>query len=51
VTLSHAAIPLAGGAGHALHDVPQELTLVLDTHVPVGPAGQPWNPGLHAVVH
>jgi hypothetical protein len=50
VTLSHAAIPLAGGAGHAVHDVPQELGLVLDAHVPP-PAGQRWNPGSHAVVH
>ena len=51
LTLSHAAIPLAAGAGHAAHDVPQELTLVLDTHVPVVPAGQRWNPASHAVVH
>jgi len=39
-TLSHAATPLAGGAGHAVHEVaPQELTLVLATQAPV-PAGQ-----------
>jgi hypothetical protein len=39
-TLSHAAMPLAGGAGHAVHDVvPHELTLVLATQGPV-PAGQ-----------
>jgi hypothetical protein len=50
-TLSHAAAPLAGGAGHAVHDVaPQELTLVLGTQAPV-PAGQRWYPGLHAVPH
>ena len=48
--LSHTAIPFATGAGHALHEVPQELRLVLDTHVPV-PAGQRWNPGAHAVLH
>ena len=41
VLLSHTAIPLAGGAGHAVHEVPQELTAVLDAHVPV-PAGQRW---------
>ena len=33
--LSHAAIPLAGGAGQAVHDVPHELTLVFPTHAPV----------------
>lgn len=49
--LSHTAIPLAGGAGHAVHDVPQELRLVLDTHVPPLPGGQRWNPASHAVVH
>ncbi len=27
VWLSHTAIPLAGGVGHAVHDVPQELRL------------------------
>jgi hypothetical protein len=50
-TLSHAAMPLAGGAGHAVHDVvPHALTLVLATQSPV-PAGQRWNPSLHAVPH
>ena len=49
-TLSHAAMPLAGGAGHAVHDVPHEATLVLATQVPV-PAGQRWNPALQAVPH
>ena len=39
VMLSHAAMPLAGGAGQAVHDVPHELTLVFATHAPV-PAGQ-----------
>jgi hypothetical protein len=38
-TLSHAAMPFDGGAGHAVHDVPHELTLVLATQGPV-PAGQ-----------
>jgi len=50
VELSHTAMPLAGGAGHAVHDVPQELRAVLETHVPV-PAGQRWKPGLHVVPH
>lgn len=49
-TLSHAAFPLAGGAGHAVHDVPHELTLVLATHAPVL-AGQWWYPDLHAAPH
>ena len=49
-TLSHAAMPLAGGAGHAVHEVPHELTLVLATQVPV-PAGQRWNPALQAAPH
>jgi len=49
--LSQTAMPLAGGAGHAVHDVPHELRLRLDTHVPPAPAGQRWNPPLHAVVH
>lgn len=50
-TLSQAAMPLAGGAGHAVHDVvPHELTLVLATQGPV-PAGQRWYPSLHAVPH
>ena len=49
-TLSHAAMPLAGGAGHAVHDVPHELTAVLAIQVPV-PAGQRWNPALQAVPH
>jgi hypothetical protein len=39
VTLSQAAMPFAGGAGQAVHDVPHELTLVFATHAPV-PAGQ-----------
>jgi hypothetical protein len=40
-TLSHAAMPFDGGAGHAVHDVPHELTLVLVTQVPPVPvAGQ-----------
>lgn len=39
-TLSHAAMPLAGGAGQAVHEVPpHEATLVLATQAPV-PAGQ-----------
>jgi hypothetical protein len=38
-TLSHAAMPLAGGAGHGVHEAPHELTLVLATQAPV-PAGQ-----------
>ena len=38
--LSHTAIPLAGGAGHAVHEVPQEVRRRLDTHVPPAPAGQ-----------
>ena len=50
VELSQTAIPLAGGAGHAVHDVPQELTLRLDTHGPVL-AGQRWNPALQAMPH
>jgi hypothetical protein len=37
--LSHAAAPLAGGAGHAVHDEPQELMLLFATQAPV-PAGQ-----------
>jgi hypothetical protein len=49
-TLSHAAIPLAGGAGHAVHDVPHELMLVFAMHAPV-PAGQWWYPDLQAVPH
>jgi len=50
VLLSHAAMPLAGGAGHAVHDVPHEATLVLDEQVPVT-AGQRWKPALQAVPH
>jgi hypothetical protein len=49
-TLSHAAMPLAGGAGHAVHDVPHELTLVLAAHAPVT-AGQRWKPPLQAAPH
>jgi hypothetical protein len=50
-TLSHAAMPFAGGAGHAVHDVvPHELMLVFATHMPA-PAPQRWKPGLQAVVH
>jgi hypothetical protein len=49
-TLSHAAIPLAGGAGHAVHDAPHELKLVLATQVPV-PAGQRWYPASQAMLH
>jgi hypothetical protein len=37
--LSQAAMPLAGGAGQAVHDVPHELTLVFAVHAPVT-AGQ-----------
>jgi hypothetical protein len=37
--LSQAAMPFAGGAGQAVHDVPHELTLVFAVHAPV-PAGQ-----------
>ena len=48
--LSHAAMPLAGGAGHAVHDVPHEAMLVLDKQAPVT-AGQRWNPALQAVPH
>ena len=48
--LSHVAMPFAGGAGHAPHEAPHEFTLVLATHAPV-PAGQRWNPSLHAVLH
>jgi hypothetical protein len=52
VEVSHTAIPLDAGAGHALHDAPHEVRAVLDTQVPVGPvAGQRWNPGLHAIPH
>jgi hypothetical protein len=48
VAVSHAAMPFAGGAGHAVHDVvPHELTLVFATHVPL----QLWKPGLQAVPH
>jgi hypothetical protein len=50
VLLSHAAMPLAGGAGHAVHDVPHVARLVLDAQVPVT-AGQRWNPALQAVPH
>jgi len=50
-TLSHAAMPLAEGAGHAVQEVPpHELTAVLATQAPV-PAGQRWNPALQAVLH
>ena len=49
-TLSHAAMPFAGGAGHAVHDVPHELRLVLATQVPVV-AGQRWKPALQATPH
>ena len=49
-TLSHAAMPLAGGAAHAVHEAPHELTLVLATQVPVT-AGQRWKPALQAVPH
>jgi hypothetical protein len=46
--LSHAAMPFAGGAGHAVHDVePHELTLVFATQMPP----QLWKPGLQAVPH
>ena len=48
--LSHTAMPFAGGAGQAVHDVPHELTLELDAQVPV-PAGQRWKPALQAVPH
>jgi hypothetical protein len=47
--LSHTAMPFADGAGHAVHEAPHEFTLVLATQAPV-PAGQRWNPSLHAVV-
>ncbi len=50
VTLSHAAMPFAGGTGHAVHDVPHEARLVLDAQAPVT-AGQRWNPDLQAVPH
>jgi hypothetical protein len=50
VTLSHAAIPSDGGAGHAAHDAPHELTLVFATQVPVV-AGQRWKPALQVVPH
>lgn len=49
-TLSQAAMPFAGGAGQAVHDVPHELRLVFATQVPA-PAPQLWKPGLHAVPH
>jgi hypothetical protein len=50
-TLSHAAMPLAGGAGQAVQEVaPHELTAVLATQAPV-PAGQRWKPALQAVPH
>ena len=45
VTLSHAAMPFAGGAGQAVQEVPHEVRAVLATQGPV-PAGQRWNPGL-----
>jgi hypothetical protein len=41
VEVSHTAMPFAGGAGHGVHDVPHELTLVFEEQVPV-PAGQRW---------
>ena len=37
--MSQAAMPFAGGAGQAVHDVPHELRLVLEAHSPVT-AGQ-----------
>ena len=49
-TLSQAAMPFAGGAGHAVQDVPHELRLVLEVHSPVV-AGQRWNPALQDVPH
>jgi hypothetical protein len=50
-TLSHAAMPFAAGAGHAVHDVvPHEAMLLFATQGPV-PAGQRWKPGLQAVPH
>jgi hypothetical protein len=39
VAVSHTAMPSLGGAGHAVHDVPQLLVERSDTHGPV-PAGQ-----------
>jgi hypothetical protein len=39
VAVSHTAMPSLGGAGHAVHDVPQLLVARSDTHGPV-PAGQ-----------
>ena len=50
VTLSHAAMPFAGGAGQAVQEVPHEVRAVLATQAPV-PAGQRWNPALQAVPH
>jgi hypothetical protein len=48
VTLSQAAMPFMDGSGHAVHDVPHELKLLLATQLPV-PAGQRWKPALQAV--
>ena len=50
MTLSHAAMPFAGGAGQAVQEVPHEVRAVLATQAPV-PAGQRWNPALQAVPH
>ena len=50
MTLSHAAMPFAPGAGQAVQEVPHEVRAVLATQGPVT-AGQRWNPGLQAVPH
>jgi hypothetical protein len=50
VEVSHVAMPFAGGAGQAVQEFPQELTLRLDEQVPVV-AGQRWKPDLQAVPH
>jgi len=40
-------VAFGGGAGHAEHRAPHEVTLVLLTHAPP----QTWNPALHAKPH
>ena len=50
LAVSHAAMPSLGGAGHAVHDVPQLATAVSETQVPA-PAPQRWKPLLHANAH
>jgi hypothetical protein len=41
----HVAVPFAGAAGHAVHELPHVASAVFDTHAPP----HSWNPVLHAM--